>query len=164
MPSISVSGVPEVEKLLDSLDGRDRQNALRRGVRAATKPFIAAMKDIARVSDVPESFQKIPAAKVSTHRGESGREVGATVRPRTPLFNIFEPGAGQHDIEGDLLIGPAGPGGWSSAGRKRPDKFAARDRVSHPGMAARPITPRSFAMGEAAASKALADAILGSGQ
>jgi hypothetical protein len=158
---IRVTGADDIEKALEQLDGRDRQNALRRGVRAATKPFIASMKEVAAASDVPHSFTKIPAAKISTQRGEGGRDVGATVRPRSPLFNIFEPGAGAHDIEGAFLGGPAGGSSWSAEGRKRPDGFAARGKVRHPGMKGRPITPRSFSMGEAAASKALADVILG---
>lgn len=163
MTFITVSGVDAVQKALEELDGRDRQNALRRGIRAATKPFISAMKDVAASSDVPRSFQRIPAAKVSTQRGAGGRDVGATVKPKTALINIFEPGAGEHEIAGDFLFGQAGASSWDPAGRKRPDTFAARGSVRHPGMKARPIVPRSFSMGEAAASKALADAILGTG-
>ncbi|MBV9487176.1 MAG: hypothetical protein JO246_14090 [Frankiaceae bacterium] len=161
MTFIRVTGTDAIEKALEQLDGKDRQNALRRGVRAATKPFITAMKEVARSSNVPRSFQKIPAAKVSTRGGASGREVGATVRPASPLFNIFEPGAGEHEIAGDLMVGAAGSGSWSSEGRKRPSAFAARGSVTHPGMTARPITPRAFSMGEEAATKALADVLLG---
>jgi hypothetical protein len=161
MTSISVTGVPEIQQVLEQLDGKDRQNLLRRAVRAATKPFIADMKEVAASSNVPRSFQKIPAAKVSTQRGESGREVGATVRPKSPLFNIFEPGAGEHEITGDFMGGPIGGASWEAQGRKRPSDFAARGSVRHPGMKGRPITPRSFSLGEAAASQALADVILG---
>lgn len=150
MTTVSVTGIAAIQKTLDALDGRDRQNTLRRAVRAATKPLAAAMREVAAASDVPRSFQKIPAAKVSTRRGAGGRSVGANVRPKSPLFNIFEPGAGPHGISaaGGMLAN-------EQAG------FFARGRVQHPGMAARPITPRAFQAGAAAASKALADAILG---
>jgi hypothetical protein len=187
MNEIIVSGIPELQKVLDQLDGGDRQNLLRRAVRAATKPFIADMKEVAASSDVPRSFRKIPAARVSTQRGASGREVGATVRPKSPLFNIFEPGASTHTIGGGVerqeragggragekvrvrggrgkrvLGGPIGGAAWEAVGRKRPSDFFATGPVRHPGFKGRDIVARSFSMGEAAASAALAAVILGS--
>jgi hypothetical protein len=128
-------------------------------VRAAAKPMQSALKSVAAGADVPRSFQNVPAAKVSTRGGSSGREVEARVRPKSPLFNIFEPGAGEHSIEGALLAGPEGGSSWTSAGRKRPAVFAARGRVRHPGMAARSILPAAFARGAPEAERILADAI-----
>lgn len=161
MATIAISGIQAIQKALEQLDGKDRQNTLRRAVRAATKPFIAEMKAVASAADVPRSFQKIPAAKVSTQRGASGREVGATVRPKSPLFNILEPGAKRHDMSGDFLFGQVGSSGWDPQGRKRGDTFAAHGTVHHPGLASRDIIGPSFAGAQAAASKALADVILG---
>lgn len=161
MTTIRVTGARSIEEELEKLDGKDRANTERRAVRAATKPFIASMRQTASSSDVPRSFQKIPAARVSTRRGDGGRGIGATVRPKSPLFNIFEPGAGEHEISGDLLAGPSGSSSWDASGRKRPEAFAARGAVSHPGFKGRPITPRAFAAGEAAALKAMADVIFG---
>jgi hypothetical protein len=161
--SIVVTGVPAIQKVLEQLDGRDRYNAERRAVRAASKPFIAALKAEAAAANVPRSFQKVPAAKISTDRGPGGRDVRAVIRPKSPLFNIFEPGAGAHDISADFMGGPAGGGSWSREGRKRPSEFAARGTVRHPGMRARPLLPGAFATAEPAAMDAFANAIFGSG-
>jgi hypothetical protein len=157
--AISVQGAKEAERAVEELDGKDRSNAMRRAVRAAAKPMQAALKAVAASSDVPRSFQKVPAAKVSTRGGATGREIEARVRPSSPLFNIFEPGAGEHGIEGELLAGPEGGSSWTAEGRKRPAAFAARGRVSHPGMRSRPILPAAFARGAPEAERIMADAI-----
>lgn len=159
MIGYTIQGIPEAERAIDQLDGKDRTNTLRRAVRAAAKPMQSALVATAAGADVPRSFQKVPAAKVSTRGGQSGREIEARVRPKSPLFNIFEPGAGAHEIEGELLAGPAGGSGWTSEGRKRPTAFAARGRVRHPGMAARPILPAAFTRGAPEAERILAEAI-----
>lgn len=161
---ITILGVSAALRELEQLDGKDRQNAMRRGVRAAAKPFQVALAEVAASSNVPRSFQKVPAAKVSTHGGASGREVEARVRPKSPLFNIFEPGAGSHDIapkEAAVLAGPAGSDAWDGTGRKRPAAFFSRGTVRHPGMAARPIRPAAFARGAGPAEDALAAAVFG---
>jgi hypothetical protein len=161
---LAIKGQADVLRALDELDGRERQNALRRGVRAAAKPFQAALKEVAATADVPRSFINVPAAKVSTRGGSSGREVEARVRPRSPLFNIFEPGAREHPIaprRAAALSGPADAGGWDAKGRKRRAPFFSRDGVRHPGMAARPILPAAFAAGVTRAEDALAAAIFG---
>ncbi|HZV26448.1 MAG TPA: hypothetical protein VFG00_09160, partial [Acidothermaceae bacterium] len=125
---VRVVGLPAIMKLLSQYEGQPLQNAMRKAVRAGAKPFQASLKAVAASSRVPRSFQKVPAAKVTTHGG-SGRSVEAYVRPKSPLFNSFEPGAGAHTISpgaGGLLGGPAGGDGWTTAGRKRPAAFAAR--------------------------------------
>lgn len=161
MTIVTTSGIPEIEKILDRLDPRDRQNAERRAVRAAAKPFQAALKRSAAAAQVPRSFQKVPAARVSTRGGASGREVSATVRPKSPLFNIFEPGAGAHEIapHAKALSGPAGSSTWDGEGRKRPDAFFSMNAVHHPGMASRDIVGPAFAAGQAAAMTAFEEAI-----
>ena len=164
MIALTIQGIPEAQRALEQLDGKDRANAMRRAVRAAAKPMQAALKATAAGADVPRSFQKVPAAKVSTRGGANGREIEARVRPKSPLFNIFEPGAGAHSIEGELLVGREGGSTWSSEGRKRPARFGARGKVRHPGMKARPILPQAFARGAPAAERALAEALFGKAQ
>jgi hypothetical protein len=159
--SVSVEGVADVQKMLERYSAREMQNRERRAVRASAKPFQAALKAVAASSNVPHSFTKVPAAKVSAH---VGADVEARVRPKSPLFNIFEPGAGGHDIAGGafsgqgggLLAGPAGGSTWTSEGRKRQGAFFARGHVRHPGMKARPIRPAAFARGRAQAMQEIA--------
>ena len=161
---IRVTGAPAIERRLDELAGPGLANRLRRGVRAGAKPFQAALKEVAAESDVPRSFQKVPAAKVSTHGGASGRDVVARVRPKSPLFNIFEPGAKGHTIaprRTGRLGGPAGGSSWDATGRKRSADFFSAGPVEHPGMAARPILPQAFARGQAAAMDAFASVVFG---
>ena len=168
--SVTVLGLHEAEKLLDGYQGRDLQNAERRAVRAAAnafKPEIIAAAQARHGSgtgNVPASFAKVRAPKVSTHGGASGRDVEASIRPRSPLFNIFEPGARPHRIaprHKHELAGPDGSGGWTKAGRKRRGGFYARGPVSHPGMSARPILPTAFEAGAGRAEDAAANAIFG---
>ena len=156
--------MPACEKAVANLDGPALQNGLRRAVRAAAKPFQQALITVAGSADVPRSFRKVPAARVSTHGGASGRDVTATVRPKSPLFNIYEPGAKGHTIaprRAGALGGPAGSGSWDNAGRKRGADFFSAGPVEHPGMAAHPILHIAFGMAEGAASAAFADAIFG---
>lgn len=161
MASVRITGAEEITKVLDGLDGRDRQNLLRRAVRAGSKPFQAALSaNAAARSDVPKSFRKVPAAKVSASMRRGG-DIVAVVRPKSPLFNIFQPGAGEHDIAGDFMFGQVGSATWEPAGRKRPDTFAAHGSVRHPGLKARDMLGPAFAVGHAAASKAFADVIFG---
>jgi hypothetical protein len=159
-----IDGIPGVEEMLAQFSGQKLQNVMRRAVRAGAKPFQAGLKSAAAsepTGNVPESFQKVPAAKVSTHGGVTGREIEARVRPKSPLFNIFEPGAGGHVIEPGTgaLAGPAGSGAWDAKGRKRGRAFFSRKRVWHPGMAARPLIPTAFESKKDEASDAVADAL-----
>lgn len=153
---VRVDGVREVQQMLDRYSPRETQNLLRRAVRAAAKPFQAELKAAAEREDVPRSFRNVPAAKVSTRGGASGREIEARVRPKSPLFNIFEPGATAHDITAPFMAGPEGGATWSAEGRKRRAPFAARGRVRHPGMKARPLLPQAFSRGKADALHAAA--------
>jgi hypothetical protein len=159
--------------MVNELTGRQFQNRIRKAVRAGAKPFQGELKSEAAsrhggAENLPASFAKVPAAKTSTRGGSvAGGQVEAYVRPSSPLFNVFEPGAGAHEIAphaGGRLGGPAGPGGWSAAGRKRGGAFFARGAVRHPGMAARPILPSSFAAKVGAAETAVAQAIFGDGR
>lgn len=189
MTSVVITGADQILEVLEQLDGKDRQNLERRAIRAAAKPFQAAFKQVAasHQSVVPASFLKVPAAKVSASMRRGGT-IAATVRPKSPLFNIFEPGASGHSIGGGverqaragglrkneqvrvrggrrtsrMLAGPAGKATWDDAGRKRKGAFFARGPVHHPGMSARPLTPTAFALGEPAAMEAFTAVILGS--
>lgn len=161
MGVVAIQGADDVKRMLDHFAGRVLQNRLRRAVRAGAKPFQAGLKSAASsepTGNIPDSFRKVPAAKVSASARRGG-DIVAKVRPKSPLFNVFEPGAEAHDIEGGLLAGPAGPGGWSQAGRKRRGPFGARGRVHHPGMKARPIMPTAFSSKLGAAQRAAAAVI-----
>lgn len=157
--AFDVRGTKECLAMLDRFAGRELVNRMRRAVRAGAKPFQSAVKAAAAAEptgNLPASFTKVPAAKVSTRGGVAGRDIIARIRPKSPLFNVFEPGAAAHDISGDLLVGPAGTGGWTATGRKRSQAMGARGRVRHPGMKARPILAIAFAASAAAAQAEVA--------
>ncbi len=159
---VHLEGLPAVRKMLDQFEGQQLQNKMRTAVRAGLKPFQAQLKFEGDTPGHPHSFTKVPAGKVTTRGGASGREIEGYVRPSSPLFNIFEPGAGSHTIaprRKAMLAGPAGGGGWDAKGRKRKGAFFARGPVSHPGMRARPELPAAFAAAEGAATDAIANAI-----
>jgi len=149
-----VEGLPRVKAMLDRYSPRQMQNKMRRVVRAGANAFKPDLIGQARAhhgagdQNVPLSFQKVPAAKVTTHGG-AGSDVEAYIRPASPLVNIFEPGAGAHTISphGKPLRGPAGPGGWTKVGRKRARDFMTRRSVQHPGLQSRPELPAAFQSG-----------------
>jgi hypothetical protein len=187
----AVEGGDEVRRMIDRYQGREMQNALRRAVRAGGKVMQASLKVAAAAEpsgNVPDSFKKVPAPKVSTRGGISGRDIVAKVRPKSPLFNIFEPGAEPHDIAPGkvhrehsvrgkkgryagpgavtrtgpgFLAGPAADsqGSWDPVGRKRGGGFFARRTVHHPGMSSREILPSAFQAGRTAAQLAIAEAL-----
>ena len=159
---VHLEGLPQVRKMLDQFEGQQLQNKMRVAVRAGLKPFQAQLKFEGDTPGHPHSFTNVPAGKVTTRGGESGRAVEGYVRPKSPLFNIFEPGAKAHTVaprRKPILAGPAGSGGWDAKGRKRKGAFFARGPVSHPGMSARPELPAAFAAAEGPASDAIANAI-----
>lgn len=141
---VDVRGAPQVKAMLDRFSAGALRNRLRRVVRAGANAFKIGIQAAAAsdpTGNVPESFGVVRAPKVSAH---AGQDIVAKIRPKSPLFNIFEPGAGAHEIGGGLMAGPAGTGGWTAKGRKRPGGFAAHGPVRHPGFAARPILPTAF--------------------
>lgn len=173
---VTVAGLPEVRRLLAQFEGQELQNKMRVAVRAGLRPFQASLRVEAAGAGHPRSFTKVPAGTVTTHGGASGREIEGYVRPKSPLFNIFEPGAGSHEISPNrsvtarpgrkggkprkpILAGPAGGASWTAEGRKRPAAFFSTSAVTHPGMAARPIMPRAFAAAQEASTDAMAKAI-----
>ena len=122
MTFIRIVGLDECIDAIHKLTPAEQSNAYRRAVRAGGKVFQAGLKDTARSmhgggSNVPLSFQKVPAPKVTTRGGDSGRDIESRVRPSSPLFNIFEPGAGSHPIQADTVLRdrPAAAGGCASA-------------------------------------------------
>jgi hypothetical protein len=182
---VHLEGLPQVRKMLDQFEGQELQNKMRVAVRAGLKPFQKTLAFEGDTPGHPHSFTKVPAGKVTTRGGASGREIEGYVRPKSPLFNIFEPGASSHTIGGGterqarsggltkgvlrkvrggrrtsgMLSGPQGSASWDPGGRKRKASFFAKGPVTHPGMRARPILPAAFAAGEQAATDAIAKAI-----
>lgn len=161
--TISFVGLREAERMVDEFSDKELANKMRRAVRAGLKPFQEQLKFEGDTPGHPHSFTKVPAGKVSTRGGASGREIYGYVRPKSPLFNIFEPGAKAHTItpKQAVLAGPAGSGSWTAEGRKRSGAFFSTKPVRHPGMAARPMLPAAFAAGALAAEDAVANAIFG---
>jgi hypothetical protein len=158
MVTVEIDGIARAIKMCDWYTNRELHNRMRRAVRAGGKEMQAALKVAAAeepTGNLPDSFKKVLAPKVSASARRGG-DIVATVRPKSPLFNIFEPGAGQHEIDAPLLAGPAGDGSWSAAGRKRSGEFFAHGSVRHPGMKARPIRPTAFAAGRRPAEDAIA--------
>lgn len=142
MGVVVISGADKVQKMLSWYDNPQLFNRMRRAVRAGGKEFQAGLKSAAAsepTGNIPDTFRKVPAPKVSASRRRGG-DIVAKVRPKSPLFNIFEPGAGAHDITGGYSAPMGGPAGkrW----RKR--SFGARGTVRHPGLRARPIMPTAF--------------------
>jgi len=186
--SIDLRGMPEVRKLLATVDDKERVNRERRGVRAAGNVFKPALSAAARsahgsgAGNVPASFTKVRVRVSNSNR--RGRQPTAIIKPRSPLFNIFEPGAGPHAIVPGYkghntsrpsrptgthahktgkraLGGPAGGAGWDEVGRKRPGAFFATHPVRHPGMSSRPLLPGVFAAEVERATDAAANVIFG---
>ena len=165
MVFIKVVGLDEVIDAIHKLTPAEQSNAYRRAVRAGGKVFQAGLKDTARSmhgggSNVPLSFQKVPAPKVTTRGGDSGMDIESRVRPSSPLFNIFEPGAGGHTIPASpVLKGPAGSGAWDRVGRKRPNDFFSVNAVRHPGLKSRPMLEPTFNRRVPAAIEAVVDVL-----
>lgn len=164
--TFDLRGLPEVRKLLASVDDRERFNRERRAVRAAGNVFKPALAASARShhggsENVPASFARVRVKVSASNR--RGRMPTAIIRPASALFNIFEPGARAHDIapKAGLMGGPAGSGGWSKEGRKRRGAFAARGTVHHPGMSSRALLPGVFNAEVGRAERAAADIIFG---
>lgn len=117
-----IRGLPEVQSLLDQVQGGPLNNRMRRALRAAGGTFRTALRDAARSrSDLPRTMAK---TRTRAHRNP----LGVSVSPASPLSPIFEHGADPHAIGGaGQLLADTESG------------FVARGPVSHPGMAARPI-------------------------
>lgn len=149
--TFDIRGLPETKRMISWYTDRELFNRMRRAVRAGGKVFQGELKQVAAeepTGNLPDTFRKVPAPKVSSSARRGGVPT-AIIRPKSSLFNIFEPGAGRHDITGGLIGGPAG-------GRWRGKTMAARGRVTHPGMKARPILPTAFGRGEDEAQDAVA--------
>jgi hypothetical protein len=160
---VSFYGLAETRKMLAEYDDKELANKMRRAARAGIGEFRTELRAEASAGEYPHSFRKTKT-RTTTRGGASGREIEAYVRPSSPLFNIFEPGAGEHTIapkNASALAGPAGGGSWTNEGRKRPAPFFARGPVRHPGMKARPLLARTFNARVARAEDAVANAIFG---
>jgi hypothetical protein len=136
--TVSVRGGKEARKMLDRLTGRELQNRTRRATRAGSKVLRQELRAEAKSRpDLPSSFAK---TLTKNHRNPIGTSTG----PASPLFSIFEPGAGQHQIgQGGQLLTNFG-GRRAAAGDYRGGIFIARGPVSHPGMDARPLAAPVF--------------------
>ncbi len=152
--TFDIRGLPETKAMLSWYSDRQLFNRMRRAVRAGGKVFQGELKSVAAqepTGNIPDTFRKVPAPKVSSSARRGGVPTSIT-RPKSPLFNIFEPGAGKHEITG----GYAGPMGGPAGKRWRGSSFSARGTVNHPGLKARPILPTAFRRGEGEARDAVA--------
>lgn len=131
---IDIHGMPEVQAMLDKVQGSQLNNRIRRSLRAGAKPFRTEMRSQARSrADLPATFAK---TRTRAHRNP----LGVSVSPQSPLSTIFEHGADTHTIApkgAQLLAGKAGE-------RSRSAAFVARGPVTHPGMGARPLIAPVF--------------------
>jgi hypothetical protein len=162
--AVTFRGMDRVKAMLKQYDDRSMTNRLRRGTRAGAAEFRAELRSEGAGSQFPLSFRKTKTNS-STRGGLTGRDIEARVRPASPLFNIFGPGASPHTISPGrgVLSGPQGSAGWDSRGRKRRGRFFSRKPVRHPGMASRPLLSPSFAARLGRAQDAVADALFGPG-
>lgn len=154
---VDLRGREEVERLLSEFEGGKLNNRVRRGMRAGAKVMRSHVRKLAASDRYPRSFRK---TKTKAHRNPLGVSTG----PTSPLLNIFESGAGSHDIGsgGQLLTNrDEGLSGQmlTAVGRGGEDLFVARGPVSHPGMAARPLIAPTFDATKDAAGEAAADVI-----
>jgi hypothetical protein len=182
--TVSIDGLPEAKRRLEGLTGRQMQAKLKRAVRAGAKPMQASLKAAAASQPnghLPHTFKRVPAAKVSASMRRGG-EIVASVKPKSALWNIFEPGAEEHEIEAGIrgrnsarASRPSGTVGGlnfnvtfagvpvlAGRGGKRWRKrgFFARGKVKHPGMSSRSIRRVAFAAGKPAAQLAIARVLL----
>jgi len=147
---VDVQGLPETKRLLAELDERQLQNRMRRALRAGAKVMRQELRrQAASRSDLPRSFRK---TRTRSHRNP----LGVSVSPKSPLSNIFEPGAPRHSggRAGQLPSNASG-----EAARGGEPLFGAWGPVSHPGMAARPLIAPVFAAAERPAEKAVGDTL-----
>jgi hypothetical protein len=145
--TFDIQGMPEVQRMLDQVQGRELNNRMRRSLRRGAGVFRDELRAQARArADLPKTFAK---TRTRAHRNP----LGVSVSPQSPLSSIFEGGAGRHTISagaGGILAGRAGD-------RSRPAAFIARGAVSHPGMAARPLIGPVFDASQGRASDAFTD-------
>lgn len=146
--------------MIGKYEGREMHNRLRRGARAGGAVYRTAMRAQARArSDIPDTFARTRTKSSASMRGG----IVTRVRPRSPLLNMFEGGAGAHEI----APGRLGVGGrklmlsGKAGDRWRRSDFAASMPVRHPGMAARPFLAPVFATTTPAAKRAVAVTVFG---
>jgi hypothetical protein len=186
---LDIRGLAATRKMLATVDDKERFNRERRAVRAAGNIFKPALASSARAhhggaGNVPASFAKVRVKVSSSNR--RGRMPTAIIRPTSPLFNIFEPGAAAHTIEPGrkgrnssrpsrptgtkahktgkrAIAGPvaANPGVWDPVGRKRNQGFFATHAVRHPGMSSRALLPGVFSAEVGRAEEVAANIIFG---
>lgn len=149
---VDVRGLPETRKLLRSLSGQQLQNRVRQGTRAGAKVMRTELRSRAASPEFPSSFKK---TATRGHRNPVGTSTG----PRSPLINIFEPGAGAHPIGGGGQVLSNFENRRQDAGDYRGGLFFARGPVDHPGMAARPLIGPTFDATKDAAAQAAIDTI-----
>lgn len=177
MATLDLRGLPETKAMLEQFVGRELVNRMRRAVRAGGNEFKSELADTAAsepTGNLPKTFQKVRVRVSSSMR--RGGVPTAIVRPASPLFNIFEPGAQAHRITPGIRLRnsarPSRPSGTSgganfnvtrrgrpvlggpAGARWRGAAFFSLTEVRHPGMQARPILPTAFASGEDDAARA----------
>jgi len=155
---VSLRGDREIAKLLDSLSGTELVNRTRRATRAGAAVMRTDLRARARSGKYPKTFQQI--ATRSSTRGGIKTQVG----PTSPLHNIFEGGADTHEIAptsgGAGILSNLNKRDRAASSGNWTDAFFARGPVSHPGMAARPLTTPAFEATKDDATKAAMDKLL----
>lgn len=123
---VSVTGQSAVLRELDLYAPQARQNLERRAVRAGANVVKKQMSFEADAPGHPHSFTKVKVRISSSMR--SGGVPSALVRPSSPLFNIFEPGAHGHAIApGSKGAAPErGPSRLTRAGTEMKHRYATR--------------------------------------
>lgn len=141
---VSLRGDREVRELLDSLSGRELANRTRRATRAGVAVMRPVLRARAKDPKYPRSY-----AKIAT---KGHRDLSTSIGPVSPLWNIFEGGAGPH------RIAPKHAPVLSNPDTSPP--FFSRGPVMHPGVRALPFTVPVFEETKDKASDAALDKLL----
>jgi hypothetical protein len=154
--TVTIRGGPAIARTLNALGGRELQNRTARATRAGAGVFRKALRSEVKSGVHPKTFRKLATRN---HR----MPIGTSVGPTSPLINIFEGGAGSHEIApGKLQSTGNRPMLLSGKGGEhyRPRDFAAAMPVTHPGMAARPLIGPVFDRTNAEAADKAMDTLL----
>lgn len=148
-----------VKRMLAKYEPPEMRRRLRRGVTAGARVYRTGLRSRAKSDPaIPDFF-----AKTKTKSGVRFGLIKTEVGPSSPLWNIFEGGAGAHEIAPGRL-GVAGRGllmSGKAGDRWRGRDFVASMPVRHPGMRARPLAGPVFRESERAAKRAVAQTVFG---
>lgn len=146
--TIDLQGLPETQRLLAEFSESKVNNRVKRALRAGLKPIREELRTRARSKGYPKTFRR---TRTRDHRNPTG----VSVSPGSPLSNIFEVGAKRHQIGGATKVLSNFEERRQAADRFQGAPFFARGAVSHPGMAARPISGPAFDARQGEAERAI---------